>query len=159
MNIMLSVMVLLSMMMMWMNHPLSMGLILILQTIMIAMITGFMAKSFFFSYIITIIMLSGALVLFIYMASVASNEKFNSPVKLMGASAVTFSITLITMMLYNEEININSHLKMSDTVSLIKMFNTMTAYLTMMAIMYLLLTMIVVSNIAKVNEGPLRTKI
>nr|AWN56260.1 NADH dehydrogenase subunit 6 [Euschistus heros] len=96
---MLSVMVLLSMMMMWMNHPLSMGLILILQTIMIAMIAGFMAKSFFFSYIITIIMLSGALVLFIYMASVASNEKFNSHVKLMGASVVTFSITLYTLLL------------------------------------------------------------
>nr|YP_010374276.1 NADH dehydrogenase subunit 6 [Deroploa parva]QVD38898.1 NADH dehydrogenase subunit 6 [Deroploa parva] len=144
-------MITLSMMIMFLNHPLSMGLILIMQTLTTAMIIGYMMSSFFFSYIIIIIMLSGTLVLFIYMASVASNEKFNMSFKLMLIPIIT-AIFMMQSKIYNYNNTMN------ESISLIKIFNTTTAQLTLIMIIYLLLTMIVVSNNAKTTEGPLRMK-
>nr|YP_011002212.1 NADH dehydrogenase subunit 6 [Cazira verrucosa]WPO01460.1 NADH dehydrogenase subunit 6 [Cazira verrucosa] len=154
MNFLLSFMFLISLILLTLNHPLSMGLILILQTIITAMLIGYMLKSFFFSYIITIIILSGALVLFIYMASVASNEKFKYNIKF---NAI-FLMTLIMMSILlnsNYEYLIDS-IPNNDNINYIKIFNMITAQLTMIMIIYLLFTMIVVSNIAKINKGPLR---
>nr|AVJ52579.1 NADH dehydrogenase subunit 6 [Hyperoncus lateritius] len=154
-----SMLVAVSTMFLWLKHPMSMGFILVLQTMIIAMISGMMLNNYFFSYIIMIIMLSGALVLFIYMASVASNEKFKTPIKMM----ITFTmILMITLMLTkNMEVlefpkNNNS---MYGTISLMKLFNSMSAYMTMIMILYLLMTMIIVSFIASNKEGPLRMKI
>nr|YP_010374289.1 NADH dehydrogenase subunit 6 [Tholosanus proximus]QVD38911.1 NADH dehydrogenase subunit 6 [Tholosanus proximus] len=150
-------MITMSLILMSLNHPLSMGLILIMQTLITAMVIGFLMESFFFSYIIIIIMLSGALVLFIYMASVASNEKFDFPYK---TSMMIFMFMIISF-LYISYYNINyltNSVKMNEFMSLIKIFNTLTAQLTLMMIIYLLFTMIAVSNIAKVTEGPLRMK-
>nr|YP_009466100.1 NADH dehydrogenase subunit 6 [Pentatomidae sp. GM-2014]AIW65014.1 NADH dehydrogenase subunit 6 [Pentatomidae sp. GM-2014] len=155
MNMLMSMIMINSFIMLWMKHPLSLGLTLILQTLMIATITGYMMKSFFFSYIIIIIMLSGTLVLFIYMASVASNEKFNSPVKLMISSLILFLIMLCLMINYNN-MYIMNQIYTNEIMSLIKMFSMSITHLTLMVMFYLLMTMIVVSNIAKVSEGPLR---
>nr|YP_009915363.1 NADH dehydrogenase subunit 6 [Palomena viridissima]QLF99783.1 NADH dehydrogenase subunit 6 [Palomena viridissima] len=156
-NVIMSMMIIMSLIMLYLNHPLSMGLILIIQTMMTAVIVGYMMSSFLFSYIIMMIMLSGVLVLFIYMSSIASNEKFNSPIKMMAVSLLLFIIINYYMFMYNN-MNMMNNLYMNEIISLIKIFNTMTAQITMMMIMYLLLTMIVVSNIAKVTEGPLRMK-
>nr|YP_009654677.1 NADH dehydrogenase subunit 6 [Hoplistodera incisa]QCI09206.1 NADH dehydrogenase subunit 6 [Hoplistodera incisa] len=157
MNLLLSMMITMSLILLSLNHPLSMGLILIIQTLITATIAGYMMSSFFFSYIVIIIMLSGALVLFIYMASVASNEKFKSPVKNMIISFIFSMMMFIIMYNFNNKQFMN-YMYMNETISLIKIFNMMTAQLTLMMIMYLLLTMIVISNVAKVTEGPLRMK-
>nr|QEL51215.1 NADH dehydrogenase subunit 6 [Menida violacea] len=156
MNIMMSGMIILSLIMLMLNHPLSMGLILIIQTMITGIIIGYMMGSFFFSYIIIIIILSGALVLFIYMASVASNEKFKSPVKMMVLSSTFMIMAIIILTNYN--FNYFNNFMFMNEISLIKIFNMITAQLTMLIIIYLLFTMIVISNIAKVDEGPLRTK-
>nr|YP_010714138.1 NADH dehydrogenase subunit 6 [Menida lata]WDD39701.1 NADH dehydrogenase subunit 6 [Menida lata] len=156
MNMMISMMITLSMVMLMLNHPLSMGLILIVQTIITGMIMGCLMGSFFFSYIITIIMLSGTLVLFIYMASVASNEKFKTPFS--AISMIIGMLIIITFLIYYYNLNYyNNYLSMNE-ISLIKLFNMITAQLTMMMIIYLLFTMIAISNIATINEGPLRMK-
>nr|AWN56381.1 NADH dehydrogenase subunit 6 [Scaptocoris castanea] len=149
----LSAMITLSVMFMSVNHPLSMGLILIGQTITIAFIIGVMMSSFLLSYIFIIIMLSGSLVLFIYMASIASNEKFQTSVKM----------TVITPMIY-----VSSYFMIEDdntwlqynssNIILLKLFNTTSAYITIMMIMYLLMAMIIVSKIAPTSKGPLRIK-
>nr|YP_009630485.1 NADH dehydrogenase subunit 6 [Erthesina fullo]QBR54803.1 NADH dehydrogenase subunit 6 [Erthesina fullo]UAJ48737.1 NADH dehydrogenase subunit 6 [Erthesina fullo] len=157
MNLLFSTMMTLSFLLTWLKHPLSMGLILILQTMMTALISGYMLTSFFFSYIITMIMLSGALVLFIYMASIASNEKFKSSYMLLWMSLAFLLLCYIYMYNYNMNYYINN-VEYNETISLIKLFNTTTAQMTMMMIFYLFITMIVVSNIAKVNDGPLRMK-
>nr|QVV96019.1 NADH dehydrogenase subunit 6 [Coridius brunneus] len=158
MNLLLTIMMSLSIMLMWLNHPLSMGLMLICQTMIMSMIIGLSLGSFLFSYIIMIIMLSGALVLFIYMASVASNEKFQTSIKLLIMFII---INIIIYVLMCDNSNKSSFIDMNikmETMTLIKLYGSMSAYITMMMIMYLLLTMIVVSNIATVSEGPLRMK-
>nr|AVJ52575.1 NADH dehydrogenase subunit 6 [Eurygaster testudinaria] len=159
MMIMYSMMISLAVLFLWLKHPLSMGFILILQTMTISVISGLMLNNFFFSYIIMIIMLSGALVLFIYMASVASNEKFKTPVFMM----ITFIITLtgsaliMNKLIETYEVPLNSNMN-HYMISLTKLFNTMSAYLTITMIFYLLMTMIIVSFIAMSKEGPLRMK-
>nr|YP_009654703.1 NADH dehydrogenase subunit 6 [Anaxandra taurina]QCI09245.1 NADH dehydrogenase subunit 6 [Anaxandra taurina] len=145
---------------MFLNHPLSMGLLLILQTIIVALSTGMIAGYFLMSYIITIIMLSGALVLFIYMASVASNEMFYTPIKLMG---VFFMMNLIIPFMLDKNENpenemINNNSLNMETITTMKLFSQPSAYITIIMIMYLLFTMIVVSNNVNINKGPLRIK-
>nr|AVJ52586.1 NADH dehydrogenase subunit 6 [Odontotarsus purpureolineatus] len=159
MSIMYSTMISLAILFLWLKHPLSMGFILVLQTMIIAIVSGMMLSNFFFSYIIMIIMLSGALVLFIYMASVASNEKFKTPVTMMIMFIMTFTISA---MMLNKLIEMyefpNNNNMMQSMITLSKLFNTTSAYLTITMIFYLLLTMIIVSFIASSKEGPLRMK-
>nr|UPL65724.1 NADH dehydrogenase subunit 6 [Enoplops sibiricus] len=144
---------------MWMKHPISMGLTIILQTLMVSMMTGLMLGSFWFSYIIMIMMLSGMLVLFIYMASVASNEKFHMSIKLIVIS-ITMMIMSSYMQIYMDNnddqlLNINTTLSM-EYMSLNNLFNCKFKLLTIMLVLYLLLTMITVSQIVNISEGPLR---
>nr|YP_010693417.1 NADH dehydrogenase subunit 6 [Gonopsis coccinea]WCB99299.1 NADH dehydrogenase subunit 6 [Gonopsis coccinea] len=157
-NFMLTIVIIWSIVLMTLNHPLSMGLVLLMQTFMVAMIMGYIMESFFFSYIIIIIMMSGALVLFIYMSSVASNEKFNTPMKNIIMMTSLFILIYFVLKTTKYETNIINNLVSIENVSLIKIFNSTTSMITMMMIFYLLMTMIVVSNNAKVSEGPLRMK-
>nr|YP_002727959.1 NADH dehydrogenase subunit 6 [Physopelta gutta]YP_009643425.1 NADH dehydrogenase subunit 6 [Physopelta cincticollis]ABZ02109.1 NADH dehydrogenase subunit 6 [Physopelta gutta]APO08855.1 NADH dehydrogenase subunit 6 [Physopelta cincticollis] len=136
---------------MFLKHPLSMGITIILQTINVALITGMMMGSFMMSYIIVIIMLSGMLVLFIYMASIASNEMFKLSLKI-----IFISMMMLLMFMSQENLNIElnkNHMNMSKM--LLIMFNNKN--MIIMLVMYLLLAMITVSMIVNITEGPLRT--
>nr|UYA97665.1 NADH dehydrogenase subunit 6 [Megacopta bituminata] len=155
MYLMLSLMISIAMTMMFMKHPLSMGFLLIMQTLVVAVITGMIMKSFLLSYVIMIIMLSGALVLFIYMASVASNEKFQTSMKMFMLFMFTY---VISYLLTNKVSLIMIYNNLMEVKSLSKLFNNLSMYMTIMMMLYLLFTMITVSNIANTNEGPLRMK-
>nr|WRO45309.1 NADH dehydrogenase subunit 6 [Leptoglossus occidentalis] len=143
----------------WLNHPISMGITIIAQTLIVAMITGLSLGSFWYSYIIMITMLSGMLVLFIYMASVASNEKFFTSIKLMFLT-VSFMILGLIIQL-NSEFSDNEFLNIltstpTEIISLNNLFNCKLKLLTMTLVMYLFFTMITVSFIVNISEGPLR---
>lgn len=157
-KIILSLIISISILLIRLRHPLSIGLILILQTVIIALVTSIMLNSPLFSYIILIIILSGALVLFTYIARVASNEKFQTSFK------ITFFIVVVLLVSYIliDNIDIIENISViyePETISLIKIFNTLSAYITTIMILYLLLTIIVVPNITRTTEGPLRIKI
>nr|YP_009654820.1 NADH dehydrogenase subunit 6 [Megymenum gracilicorne]QCI09388.1 NADH dehydrogenase subunit 6 [Megymenum gracilicorne] len=154
----LTLMTSLSLLFLWMKHPLSMGFILICQTFVVAVIIGMTLSSFLLSYIIIIIMLSGVLVLFTYMASVASNEKFQSSMSLMISFTITNFIIYMTSSNFMEMVTYPNNKIYSEMMYLIKMYSTSSAYITIMMILYLLITMIVTSNIATTTEGPLRIK-
>lgn len=49
---------------------------LLFYTRVVGLITGLMGGSYWFSYILVLVFLGGVLVLFLYMTSLASNEKF-----------------------------------------------------------------------------------
>nr|YP_009127050.1 NADH dehydrogenase subunit 6 [Peirates lepturoides]AHH93180.1 NADH dehydrogenase subunit 6 [Peirates lepturoides] len=148
-----------------MKHPLSMGLILIMQTIIIAMISGMMINMFWFSYILIMTILSGMLVLFIYMASIASNEKFNSSMKTSMHVILMFSLSIILSffvdqmeMMKNWPPKKESIMDAEYLLTLNKMFNMHNMYIIILMIAYLFLTMIIISYIVNVHEGPLRMK-
>nr|UPL65686.1 NADH dehydrogenase subunit 6 [Homoeocerus unipunctatus] len=159
MTLSLIMMMLLSFIFIWLNHPISMGITIIAQTIVISMIIGMSLNSFWFSYIITITMLSGMLVLFIYMASVASNEKFYTSFKMITFSMMVM-ITGVVMQIYTNDYNnitLMNYPEMSiEETTLSTLFNCKFKMITMMMVLYLMFTMVTVSYIVNISEGPLR---
>uniref|UniRef100_A0AAU7YV28 NADH-ubiquinone oxidoreductase chain 6 n=1 Tax=Hepialus lagii (nomen nudum) TaxID=3140519 RepID=A0AAU7YV28_9NEOP len=162
--------ILFSTMMFFLNHPLSMGLLLLLQTILISLISGSMISTFWFSYILFLTILGGLLVMFIYVASIASNEmfKFNSNLLLfyMMMIMLMFIIMLMFNNLYWLNLNINSELlnfwnKMiffnnENSINISKIYNNQSYFLTLMSIIYLLITLFAIIKITNINYGPLR---
>nr|QGR23965.1 NADH dehydrogenase subunit 6 [Drosophila antonietae] len=152
-----------------MIHPLAMGLTLLIQTILICLISGLMTKTFWFSYILFLIFLGGMLVLFIYVTSLASNEMFNLSLKLTVICSILLisSILLILLMdknyfsffLTNNEMQNISYIYSyfpENSLSLNKLYNFPTNFVTILLMNYLLITLIVVVKITKLFKGPLR---
>nr|QRW36264.1 NADH dehydrogenase subunit 6 [Deronectes hispanicus] len=156
----------------FLNHPMSMGLILMIQTICIALMTGFMSYSMWFSYILFLIMIGGMLILFMYMTSLASNEKFKFSSKILILMIMMMIITLMMIMLVDfstinflfktsnsiEIINKLITFKNENSLSMNSMYNNPNFMITIMMINYLFLTLIAVVKITKFNYGPLRQK-
>nr|YP_010691339.1 NADH dehydrogenase subunit 6 [Drosophila septentriosaltans]WBU93989.1 NADH dehydrogenase subunit 6 [Drosophila septentriosaltans] len=152
-----------------MIHPLSMGLTLLIQTILICLITGLMTKSFWYSYILFLIFLGGMLVLFIYVTSLASNEMFNLSIKLtLYLLFLTVLLLLISFFIDNMSLtffsnnneiesiyNMNSYF-LENSLSLNKLYNFPTNFITILLMNYLLITLIVIVKITKLFKGPLR---
>nr|NP_982332.1 NADH dehydrogenase subunit 6 [Drosophila simulans]AAF77301.1 NADH dehydrogenase subunit 6 [Drosophila simulans]AAF77315.1 NADH dehydrogenase subunit 6 [Drosophila simulans]AAF77328.1 NADH dehydrogenase subunit 6 [Drosophila simulans]AAF77340.1 NADH dehydrogenase subunit 6 [Drosophila simulans]AAF77353.1 NADH dehydrogenase subunit 6 [Drosophila simulans] len=152
-----------------MIHPLALGLTLLIQTIFVCMLTGLMTKSFWYSYILFLIFLGGMLVLFIYVTSLASNEMFNLSIKLTVFSSLILLFMMIlslvidktsfSLFLMNNDmqsiINMNSYF-MENSLSLNKLYNFPTNFITILLMNYLLITLIVVVKITKLFKGPIR---
>nr|UYG49023.1 NADH dehydrogenase subunit 6 [Abscondita chinensis] len=161
----LMIMITLSISFMLVSHPLSMGMILLTQTLMIAMWTGFMSMNFWYSYILFIVMVGGMLILFIYMTSVASNEKFLYS-KLMTMMMIIMFMALIIIkkdqlfMLMNSmnyDLVAKNNLTFKMSLNKFIMYPMMIMSLTI--IIYLLIALIAVSKITNVKNGPLRKNI
>nr|YP_010414516.1 NADH dehydrogenase subunit 6 [Gatzara nigrivena]URT60669.1 NADH dehydrogenase subunit 6 [Gatzara nigrivena] len=150
------------------KHPLAMGLTLLLQTIIISLTCGLYTYSYWFAYILFLIMLGGMLVLFIYVTSLASNELFSFSIMNLIMSISFLTIILMTIMFMDTSIlllnNIemmkfnSNNLFMENELSLNKLYNNPTMNITLMMMNYLLLTLIVVVKIVNINCGPLRQK-
>nr|YP_001542588.1 NADH dehydrogenase subunit 6 [Pyrophorus divergens]ABN11501.1 NADH dehydrogenase subunit 6 [Pyrophorus divergens] len=151
---------------MFIEHPLSMGLILLMQTTLIAILTGLMAQNFWFSYILFMIMIGGMLVLFIYMTSVASNEKFLFSTSILALVCIMITVTFITQMMDQF-----SSYQNSTNTEMVQMIQTtmytlaMSKYLNfplnswmITLIIYLLMALIAVVKITNITYGPLRQK-
>nr|YP_054493.1 NADH dehydrogenase subunit 6 [Periplaneta fuliginosa]BAD32639.1 NADH dehydrogenase subunit 6 [Periplaneta fuliginosa] len=146
-----------------MKHPLTMGLMLLIQTVIMCMTSGMLSQSFWFSYVLFLIFLGGMLVLFIYVTSLASNEMFYMSMKMMLAMItimlVLFLLINMDQMINNMEIMMHEYLyNMENEMmnSLTKLYNQPTNLITIMLASYLFLTLIVVVKITNISKGPLR---
>nr|AWB98547.1 NADH dehydrogenase subunit 6 [Anopheles triannulatus]AWB98833.1 NADH dehydrogenase subunit 6 [Anopheles triannulatus]AWB99860.1 NADH dehydrogenase subunit 6 [Anopheles triannulatus] len=154
---------------MQMKHPLSMGLMLLIQTFLTCLVTSIYVKTFWFSYVLFLIFLGGMLILFIYVTSLSSNEMFSMSFSLTMISLIIFSIftilffiidkSLIDQFITNMEMeklsNINNLIN-ENILSLNKMYNFPTNLITLLLINYLFLTLLVTVKITKKFYGPLR---
>nr|YP_004021901.1 NADH dehydrogenase subunit 6 [Phraortes sp. Iriomote Island]BAJ24501.1 NADH dehydrogenase subunit 6 [Phraortes sp. Iriomote Island] len=151
---MLTLNMLLNMMFLLMKHPLSMGMTIIMQTMVIMVMTGMMFKSFWFSYILFLMYIGGMMVLFIYMTSLVPNMMFKMSYKnmfmMMSAMMLIIMMKKNNMMMnYDMMIEINSNM-------LMKMYSSPSNMLIMLMAMYLFFTMITVFKITEMNKGPLQ---
>nr|QJF72857.1 NADH dehydrogenase subunit 6 [Nephus includens] len=163
---MLMIMSLISIMMLFMNHPLSMGFLILIQTIMICMLMGLMSVNFWYSYILILIMIGGLLILFIYMTSIASNEKFKFNYMIFFSTLMILFLMIMYLILiknykYNEFltknfINIKFDENYNFFYSMSKYYNYPSNKLMMFSIIYLLISLIITVKICKVKSGPLR---
>nr|YP_010737565.1 NADH dehydrogenase subunit 6 [Ctenocephalides orientis]WEQ71700.1 NADH dehydrogenase subunit 6 [Ctenocephalides orientis] len=145
-------------------HPLSLGLMLIIQTIWTSMFIGMISKTFWFSYILFISFIGGMLILFIYMTSISNNEYFS-----INIYKTIFIMSMMFMSIYfyynkNLLLTFNNNNMMNDfnlnllayNFNLNKLYNFPNNMLTIMLIIYLLISLICVVKITDTFYGPLR---
>nr|WRO44816.1 NADH dehydrogenase subunit 6 [Micropodabrus oudai] len=148
----------------FLTHPLSMGLNLLIQTILIAMITGLISFNFWMSYLLFLVMVGGMLILFMYMTSIASNEKFIfSKYLFMIAFLMITMFSMIMIMKFNfnfffvknlDSIEFNNFSMYEYSPN--KYFINNSKYILMMLIIYLFIALVAITNISSNNFGPLR---
>nr|URX53626.1 NADH dehydrogenase subunit 6 [Postelectrotermes sp. 1 AB-2022a]URX53678.1 NADH dehydrogenase subunit 6 [Postelectrotermes sp. 1 AB-2022a]URX53743.1 NADH dehydrogenase subunit 6 [Postelectrotermes sp. 1 AB-2022a] len=143
-----------------MKHPLAMGMMLLMQTTMMCFISGMMYQSFWFQYILFMVFVGGMLVLFIYVASLASNEMFSLSTKLMTIMIMmSLGMTIIkdwTTIKTKETTEYNSTMSNEIITMTSKLYNLPNGTLTILMALYLFMTLIVVVKITNVSKGPLR---
>nr|YP_010714883.1 NADH dehydrogenase subunit 6 [Cladiscus yunnanus]WDE20697.1 NADH dehydrogenase subunit 6 [Cladiscus yunnanus] len=154
----------LSLSIIFLKHPMSLGFILLLQTLNCSLIINLLNYNFWFSYILFLIMIGGMLILFIYMTSIASNEKFMFSNILLSLFLMMMMMFFIIILMDNFIFNLN--FINSETLMLNKTFNfsmNMNKYFSFpnffmfyITIIYLLITLIAVVKISNFNLGPLR---
>nr|YP_009992277.1 NADH dehydrogenase subunit 6 [Chasmagnathus convexus]QNN90150.1 NADH dehydrogenase subunit 6 [Chasmagnathus convexus] len=147
------------------SHPLAMGLMLFTQTVLISITVGAYNFSFWFSYILFLVFLGGMLVLFIYIASLASNESFSFSLttfffSLMFLSLFVFVILSLDPLVISPNSSSLSPTSLSSLVStpfiINWIYNTPSMIFTISIVSYLLLMLIVVVKIISLFKGPLR---
>nr|ANH54442.1 NADH dehydrogenase subunit 6 [Cycloneda sanguinea] len=152
----MSILMITTILMIFLKHPLTLGINILMHTILMSMMMGLKSMNFWFSYILMLIMIGGLLILFIYMTSIASNEKFKFNFK------ITLMLILIFLMfnfmsksmimeMNNEMIN-NLYFNMFFN----KFLNFPNSNIFIIIIFYLLITMMAIVKMTKINFGPLR---
>nr|YP_010242211.1 NADH dehydrogenase subunit 6 [Leiometopon simyrides]QTI83250.1 NADH dehydrogenase subunit 6 [Leiometopon simyrides] len=167
-----TLMMMMSFMMLFMNNPLSMGLMILIQTLLTCLLTGMMIKTYWFSYILFLTFLGGLLVLFIYVSSIASNEMFYSNFNMkMIFMMFMFILMMIQYMfmydikwmnfLFNSDmsnfLNLMLFFNNENKIDLNKLYNNQTFLIMMMLMIYLFITLIAVVKITNIFYGPLRS--
>nr|YP_009538140.1 NADH dehydrogenase subunit 6 [Adelpha bredowii]AYN60922.1 NADH dehydrogenase subunit 6 [Adelpha bredowii] len=153
------------------NHPLTMGLLILIQTLITCLLSGMLINTYWFSYILFLIFLGGLLVLFIYVSSIASNELFKIHlvskffifyILMIMIISILFSNNLTwmnfsfndeminffdTKLFFNNEYNFN----------LSKLYDNQNYLMMMMLIIYLFITLVAIVKITNIFFGPLRS--
>uniref|UniRef100_A0AAU7V9V4 NADH-ubiquinone oxidoreductase chain 6 n=1 Tax=Stenopsocus periostictus TaxID=3074947 RepID=A0AAU7V9V4_9NEOP len=148
----------------YLNNPLTLGLILICQTLALTFFLGSLVKSFWFLYLLILIFIGGMLVLFIYVTSIFPNEKFdinnNNSINIIMFMSLLTIITVIYMLIFNLTPSFDSLENVTLTnkfmIPSVKMFSFNTSMLFIFMVNYLFYCMVVVIKITNFFKGPLR---
>nr|AWV83416.1 NADH dehydrogenase subunit 6 [Vagitanus terminalis] len=158
MKLTMMMMLIMSINFMFMKHPLSMGAILFLQTIFSCILCMVYSTSYMFSYILFLVFIGGMLILFMYMSSVASNEKFLLSMKLMFINIMM----VLSWFMLSTDLNMkylidNMTMYSYNECFLQKLYIIPSGMMTIFIIIYMLYTMVVVINIVSLKMSPLRS--
>nr|YP_010478452.1 NADH dehydrogenase subunit 6 [Nesophrosyne makaihe]UVI59896.1 NADH dehydrogenase subunit 6 [Nesophrosyne makaihe] len=138
--------------------PMSMGVMLLVLTTTTTILMTHILTTGWIPMIMFLMLVGGLLILFIYMSSIASNEKFTANVFMVIIPSLVLILPLESMMV---ESMMNENLlsmMLNDNISMVKIYNKKTFVITVFMFMYLLMSMIVVTKIIKIFKGPLRPK-
>nr|YP_010554656.1 NADH dehydrogenase subunit 6 [Hydropsyche formosana]UYO79289.1 NADH dehydrogenase subunit 6 [Hydropsyche formosana] len=158
----LTLMFTISMLMYFINNPLNMGLMLLIQSLIICILMTFFLNFFWLSYILYLIMLGGILILFMYMCSIASNKIILLNINLFMFSLMIFMIMIFSlnnlkwMKMNLMEINKINIFFSNEMINMSKMYNNMSFKISIMLIIYLFLLLFMVTLMTNSNKGPLR---
>nr|YP_010329964.1 NADH dehydrogenase subunit 6 [Nyctemera adversata]UNP54876.1 NADH dehydrogenase subunit 6 [Nyctemera adversata]WIL07545.1 NADH dehydrogenase subunit 6 [Nyctemera adversata] len=163
-----------SLFMLSLSNPLSMGLMILIQTLLVCLISGMLIKTYWFSYILFLTLLGGLLVLFIYVSSIASNELFKPSFnfKIIFIFIMFLMMMMIYMYMYNlfwMNLSFNSDMNNfflfdifinnENKINLNKLYNNQNYMIMLMLMIYLFITLIAVVKITNIFYGPLRSSI
>nr|YP_008963564.1 NADH dehydrogenase subunit 6 [Curetis bulis]AFV13319.1 NADH dehydrogenase subunit 6 [Curetis bulis] len=165
-------MIFISIIMFFLNHPLSMGMLILFQTLLLCLIFGMLINTYWFFYILFLTFFGGLLVFFIFVSGIAANEFFFSTLKkkimLFFLSIFVFIMSTYLMnnmywlnILFNDEMLnfFNEYLfnNYENNINLSKLYNNQTYLIMMMMIIYLFITLIAIVKITNIFFGPLRS--
>nr|QEP09180.1 NADH dehydrogenase subunit 6 [Aphaena discolor nigrotibiata] len=145
------------------KHPMTMGSMMIIQTTLMCLNQSSIMKSPWYLYIMFLTMVGGLMIMFMYMSSIASNEKFKPSMKLLMIWMMTLMMTISIYKIDStkETIFKMNEMKymmteMAEEKSTSKFFSMFKMNITITMMMILIITMISVTNIASTFEGPLK---
>nr|YP_008757817.1 NADH dehydrogenase subunit 6 [Agrotis segetum]AGO44137.1 NADH dehydrogenase subunit 6 [Agrotis segetum] len=166
--------IMISFFMLFLNNPLSMGLMILIQTLLTCLLSGMMIKTYWFSYILFLTFLGGLLVLFIYVSSIASNEMFKPKINLKKICYFMLMMIMLIQYMYMNNIlwmNLSMNADMNNfnemilffnnenKINLSKLYNNQTFLIMMMLVIYLFITLIAVVKITNIFYGPIRSSL
>nr|ALO76370.1 NADH deshydrogenase subunit 6 [Discolomatinae sp. GENSP01] len=153
--LLMNFMMICSLSILFLTHPISLGFMLFMQIILISMSINLFTENFWFSYILMLIMIGGLLIMFLYMTSIASNEKFKKNYKFLYLMLIIF--LNVNYEFYNKNMNLTSlNFNYKFEYSLNKFYFFPNNLILFLIFIYLLITMIACVKICKINKGPLR---
>nr|ASM82667.1 NADH dehydrogenase subunit 6 [Paratimomenus flavocapitatus] len=149
------------------SHPLALGVNLMLQTLLVALLIGFIVQTFWLSYALFLVVLGGMLVLFLYVTSLVSNELFDFKITFLFKILWNLGVILILLFIWKGwELAYNPNfMSVKDTFhpyknfvpSLQSFYSPPTLGITLFLVIYLLIALLIIGKIININAGPLRT--
>nr|NP_112431.1 NADH dehydrogenase subunit 6 [Tetrodontophora bielanensis]AAK30950.1 NADH dehydrogenase subunit 6 [Tetrodontophora bielanensis] len=138
------------------NHPIALVMMVLTQTSILCMLIFMMTSTAWFSFMLFLIMMGGIMVLFIYIASLASNEKFHFKYKTAMLLLMPMIIVMFIMLvLYNSQDYLFNYIEFKTLIYLI--YSHYILYPTLISMLYLLLTLIITVDLVKLYEAPIRS--
>nr|YP_009500698.1 NADH dehydrogenase subunit 6 [Anoeconeossa unicornuta]AWU48841.1 NADH dehydrogenase subunit 6 [Anoeconeossa unicornuta] len=138
-------------------HPLTFGMLILIQSILICVISRMITSSSWIAMTLFLIMVGGLMIIFIYMTSICSNEIFHKTKKIhlqvfsilpLGFASMktnnTFNDYLINMDIFNKEF--------------FKFFLPLNIQSSIFSFIYLIFVLLIVVSLMEINKGPLRKK-
>lgn len=128
-----------------------------LQAFLVCLVLWLILSNAWFSFILFLVFIGGLIVLFIYVSSLASNEKISldNPWKPSTVTLPLIIITIITIIFFNNQILKESSLNTGMGI-VYKIYSPNIISITSLTILYLLLTLIIIVKIITLKEGPIR---
>nr|YP_010490406.1 NADH dehydrogenase subunit 6 [Glyptelasma gigas]UWM12892.1 NADH dehydrogenase subunit 6 [Glyptelasma gigas] len=141
-------------------HPLAMIFSLISQTILVALSMFLIMHFPWFSYTLILVFLGGMLILFTYMANIASNEKFFPNTKPLYIVPLIF---LFALLLPKIEMKLNTDSKpinqeTFNELMIMKPYEMNMLPLIIIMAALIILSLLAVVKISKMSSGALRTE-
>ena len=134
----------------YVNHPISLGFILIFYALVTGLLSIILRNSWFF-YLLVLVFLGGVIILIIYISTLSANEKFFLDNEGLPIMFVLFlSLSLIFYFEFNNRISISI-----KNCFISNVYEQSNSRLTIILILYLLLTILCVVKLVKFEKGPL----
>nr|UYB78441.1 NADH dehydrogenase subunit 6 [Alectorobius microlophi] len=127
------------------SHPMMMIMIMILSTLILNFYMYLYMKYSWFILMITLLILGGLLVIFLYITSLTPNKKFN------------FNKTFIIMIPLILVLKFEQIMNPSISHQILYLFTPLSLILLMLTIMYLMLTLISIMRIIKSSMAPMKS--
>nr|AWN56248.1 NADH dehydrogenase subunit 6 [Euborellia annulipes] len=149
----------------WLIHPLSLGLILLIQTTIVTMLVGLNSPSFWMSYILFLVFMGGVLVLVMYVITIANNELTmmnlsNFLILVILSSALSTLLYLYFLPTSQLMVSDFKFMKIKSEISM-KMLTSIYTFPNFIMVLflgiYLFYMLIIISNIVNITEGPMRS--
>nr|YP_010560315.1 NADH dehydrogenase subunit 6 [Euxiphydria potanini]AYV97253.1 NADH deshydrogenase subunit 6 [Xiphydria sp. ZJUH 2008002]UYW35405.1 NADH dehydrogenase subunit 6 [Euxiphydria potanini] len=155
-------------------NPFVMGILLLFYSLNISMTMSMFSNSYWYSYILFLIMIGGILILFIYFISLIANDEMEFTMNMFFYLFLLFFLIMMYMciiflkfekfnfMLLNNFLDIEPLSKMNflfknfNQLSLIKLYSSPSNKITLLIIIYLFFVLISIVKICFINNAPLR---